>query len=161
MATGVDKILRQLGGTPDKNKTGVDQIVEILENGGGGGGAGLPSVDGSDNGKVLTVVSGSWAAANPSGGGALLVSMTWVDDSTATLDKNFSEIKSALLGGRLVSILDSNDEGSYTTCYISFATGYEETPNEDYVIVVDAFDADTMKFHATTSTGVLTVTIES
>ena len=40
MATGVDKILRQLGGTPDKNKTGVDQIVEILENGGGGGGGG-------------------------------------------------------------------------------------------------------------------------
>lgn len=34
----------------------------------------LPAVSGSDNGKVLTVTSGAWAAATPSGGG--LPSMT-------------------------------------------------------------------------------------
>lgn len=67
MDTGVNSILRQLGGTPDKNKTGVDQIVEILENGGGVGG--LPEVDSTDNGKVLTVIDGAWAAGSGGGGG--------------------------------------------------------------------------------------------
>lgn len=53
MKTGVDKILQQMGGSPEKNKTGVDKILEILENGGGGGG--LPEYTSADAGKVLTV----------------------------------------------------------------------------------------------------------
>lgn len=67
MSTGVDKILQQMGGSPEKNKTGVDKILEILENGGGGG---LPEYTSADAGKVLTVNEDSdgveWEAA---GGG--------------------------------------------------------------------------------------------
>jgi len=110
MDTGVNEILRQLGGTPDKNKTGVDQIVEILENGGGGGGAGLPSVDGSDNGKVLTVVSGSWAAANPSGGSAFNISIT-EDGDIWRMNKTFNEIKTAFLSGLNIIVRIPDDEG--------------------------------------------------
>lgn len=62
MQTGVDRIVENLGGAPEKNKTGVDKILEILENGGGGGG-GLPEVTSADEGKVLAVnSSGEWAA---------------------------------------------------------------------------------------------------
>lgn len=60
MSTGVDKILQQMGGSPEKNKTGVDKILEILENGGGGGG-GLPEYTSADIGKVMTVVEGEAA----------------------------------------------------------------------------------------------------
>lgn len=41
------------------------QVLQVIENGGGGGsgGSALPVVTTSDNGKVLRVVNGSWAAA--------------------------------------------------------------------------------------------------
>ena len=58
MKTGVTKIIEQLGGDPPaKNQTGVDKILEILENGGGGGG--LPSYTDADEGKVLGLAEGS------------------------------------------------------------------------------------------------------
>ena len=56
MQTGVDRIVENLGGSPEKNKTGVDKILEILENGGGGGSS-LPEYDSGDAGKVLSVNS--------------------------------------------------------------------------------------------------------
>ena len=66
MQTGVDRIVENLGGTPEKNKTGVDKILEILESGGGGGGSSLPEVTSADEGKVLAVnASGEWAATMP------------------------------------------------------------------------------------------------
>lgn len=41
------------------------QVLQVIQNGGGGGsgGSALPAVTTSDNGKVLRVVEGSWAAA--------------------------------------------------------------------------------------------------
>ena len=58
MKTGVNKILEQLGAEAGKNQTGVDKIVEILENGGGGGSS-LPTYTDADIGKVLTLAEGS------------------------------------------------------------------------------------------------------
>ena len=59
----------------------------------------LPEVDSEDNGKVLTVVDGAWAAANGGGsGGGVLV----VTDTDGTLDKTWQEIHDALLIGGVV-----------------------------------------------------------
>lgn len=53
---------------------------------------GLPAVTDVDEGKVLTVNnSGEWVAANPSGGGVLVVT-----DTDGTLDKTWQEIYDAL-----------------------------------------------------------------
>lgn len=48
----------------------------------------LPTVTAEDNGDVLTVVDGEWAAAAPSGGSGVLV----VTDIDGTLDKTWKEI---------------------------------------------------------------------
>ena len=37
-------------------------LLKMIEEGGGGGGSGLPAVTAADNGKVLSVVNGAWAA---------------------------------------------------------------------------------------------------
>ena len=57
----------------------------------------LPSVSASDNDKVLTVVSGAWAAATPSGGGGVSVTTTTVtiassDWSNNTCTKNVTGV---------------------------------------------------------------------
>ena len=57
---------------------------------GGGGGSELPEVTAEDNGDVLTVVSGEWAKAAPSGGGVLIVT-----DTDGMLDKTWQEINDA------------------------------------------------------------------
>lgn len=49
---------------------------------GGGGGDNLPPVTENDNGKVLTVVEGKWAARTPEGGGFD------VDGKTLAFDEN-------------------------------------------------------------------------
>lgn len=56
--------------------------------GGGGGGSDLPSVTAADNGKVLSVVSGAWAASNISG--------LCTDNGEETLDKSYNDIVAML-----------------------------------------------------------------
>lgn len=56
-----------LGGTPADVATiatTAEMIAAIATHVGHGGAAELPTVKTADNGKVLTVVSGKWAAAN-------------------------------------------------------------------------------------------------
>lgn len=101
MLNAVNDIKTALGGTNDGGieygsellNTVVD-IKTIVENGGGGGG-GLPEVDDSDNGKVLTVIDGAWAAGSGGGGGGgtdwLIVGLT-VDGTTRRMDKTASEL---------------------------------------------------------------------
>lgn len=72
----------------------------------GGGGSGLPEVTADDNGDVLTVVSGEWAKATPSGG-ALLVGLT-SNETTLNCDKTAGEIWTAFTGGRTIVFVMPN-----------------------------------------------------
>ena len=74
-------------------------IAQAILNGSGGGGSSLPSVTSADNGKVLGVVDGAWAAAS----NALIVSINGNASSHTAL-----EIKAAVDSGRPVFAVDSN-----------------------------------------------------
>lgn len=66
-------------------------LIKALGGSGGGGGGSLPEVTADDNGDVLTVVSGKWAKAAPSGGGGVLI----VNITGGVLDKTWQEIVDA------------------------------------------------------------------
>lgn len=74
----------------------------------------LPAVTGTDNGKILKVVSGEWAAANASSGGALLVDIEYGESKT--LNKTYAEISAALAAGvtPVVREVDPQYEGATT-----------------------------------------------
>ena len=60
----------------------------------------LPAVSGTDNGKVLKVVEGAWAAASaPSG-----VMVVHGNDDTGVLDKTWQEINDAVASGMVVTV---------------------------------------------------------
>lgn len=65
----------------------------------------LPSVTAADDGDVLTVVSGAWAKATPSGGGGGLVLSGTLDqvEGTVTFDKSYNDVKSALEDGKTIT----------------------------------------------------------
>lgn len=83
--------------------------------GNGGGGSSLPTTPAQDGTYNLqnTVSSGtgtlSWASGGSSGGGVLVVHMTW-DGSTATADKTASEIYNAAQSG-VVAFKEDDGEG--------------------------------------------------
>lgn len=72
-------------------------------------GNGLPEVTSSDNGKVLTVINGSWGAGEASGGGILKVTLTVTEEegnTILTLDHTWAEIRDALNLGYYVCIVE-------------------------------------------------------
>lgn len=117
----------------------------------GGGGSGLPEVDDSDNGKVLTVVDGEWAAASGGGGGGgLLVTLAW-DGDNATLDKSYNAILAALSSGIMPVIKDE-----YNVIYYVFVLYNNEA--KYYASVHDFNESDDLLFEANSADGTLTLT---
>lgn len=77
----------------------------------------VPAVTASDNGKVLSVVDGAWAAAEGGGGGMLEVTFTWTEDPEepdvwrVSADKSWEEIQEAYASGRFIYGHDAFIEG--------------------------------------------------
>ena len=77
----------------------------------GGGGSSLPPVTPSDNGKVLGVVDGEWAASEQ--GKKFIVTLTPTDlDYSGTMDKTVAEINAAYEAGmEIVFRVDGSGAG--------------------------------------------------
>lgn len=111
----------------------------------------LPEVTDVDDGKVLTVADGEWSAAYPSAAG-FLISMTWNnDDSQATLDKNYNEIIATLSSGIMPVVFD-NYGGLY-------AIGGAAVVTDTYTVIMREFVENNLySFTSASATGTLTYT---
>lgn len=80
----------------------------MRSSGGGGGGSDLPAVTSADNGKVLTVVNGTWDKAAPS---LLIGHLSWSNaDNQYIIDIPYEDASQALENGN--PILISSKDGS-------------------------------------------------
>ena len=151
---------------------------------GGGGGSDLPEVDSGDNGKLLTVVSGEWAAANSpvptvnstdngkvltvvegawsaasASGGGLLVTMTETETGYS-LDKNYNEISTALSRGINPVFVFYSGEGGETDCIYYWPAEVYAGDGEYgvYLCQYNEGSLDAYYFSASSATGILTYT---
>lgn len=91
-----------------------------------GGGSSLPAVTADDNGDVLTVVSGEWAKATPSGIPSGLCTVT-----EETLDKSYNDILNMMASGIIPYITKPGvDNSNYTTTYTLMWTYEYPDPND-------------------------------
>ena len=82
--------------TPDPI-TREEMYLDAIASGSGGGGSALPAVTSDDNGKMLTVVDGAWAADN----NRFVVTCTpTAADFSGTMDKTVAEILIAWNAGK-------------------------------------------------------------
>lgn len=90
--------------------------------------SGLPAVSAADNGDVLTVVEGSWAKAAPSGGGTPLIFQMQGEYPNTKSNLTVSQVKAAVLAGTpIYELYENPEEGSAT--YGAF-TEYQEITND-------------------------------
>ena len=100
----------------------------------------LPKVTSTDNGDVLTVVSGKWAKAAPSGGGSEPLIITRTNSgSSYDLNKTWKEIHDAFFNGTnciiswtdvdgdwssvVVGVSDTGEDPEYFTVYAVSVSG--------------------------------------
>jgi hypothetical protein len=77
----------------------IGETIALIKAFGNGGGGGLPGVTSADNGKVLGVVDGAWAASEQ--GKKFIVTLTpTAQDYSGTMGKTVSEINAAYEAGR-------------------------------------------------------------
>lgn len=108
-------------------------LIEALK-GNGGGGSSLPSVTSSDNGKVLAVKDGAWAADS----NLLLVGRTG-----SSLDYTYAEIKAAIDAGREVELSINNNRYSYAGIYNNTIYFTMEQPsNESSFVTIYGVKSD-------------------
>jgi hypothetical protein len=79
------------------------QIADNIASGGGGGGSGLPEVTAADNGKVLGVVNGAWAATKTT---PLIVTLTPTNPTDplggGTHNASAADLSAAWAAGRAI-----------------------------------------------------------
>lgn len=104
-----------------------ETIALIKAFGNGGGGSSLPAVTSADNGKVLAVQDGAWAAAS----NLFLVTVSRNDQYVYIADKTFSEITSAIQSGKSVTCLNSVNNKYYNLLSASSAEVLFYYPTND------------------------------
>ena len=140
MQTGVDRIVENLGGTPEKNKTGVDKILEILESGGGGGGSSLPEVTSSDEGKVLAVnASGEWTAelkaiyfSSPTGNISYNIAKDYLTKGIIVICGNLIDNPTSI--GLLLGVFYNSEAELYAVVFIDGSVLVSSDPDDDQMV---------------------------
>lgn len=112
--------------------------TEMQAGGGGGGGGSLPAVTSSDNGKVLGVVDGEWAASEQ--GKKFIVTLTPTSpDFSGTMDKTVAEINAAYEAGQQIVfrvILASNEYIDVNVTAVMTNADYDYPSFNAYVIEI-------------------------
>lgn len=109
-------------------------------------GAGFPTVTETDNGKVLKVVNGAWAAA---AAGGILILETVQEESNIRTNKTAGEVKEAFFAGRPICLASN---GAFSYC-----TGYEEDTGNLYKVSFKINDTLTFTFTATSEDDYMTL----
>ena len=128
----------------------MDALTLAMIKGLGGSGSSLPSVTSSDNGKVLAVENGAWAASEQ--GKKFLVTLTPTAlDYSGTMDKTVAEINAAYEAGMEIvfrTMLGANEyiDANCTAVYRDSTYSY---PSFNAIVI-----NDTMNLFAYAYTGV-------
>ena len=109
----------------------------------GGSSSELPSVTAEDDGDVLTVVSGAWAKATPSGGGGGVLAIGFSDENT--LDKTWKEIHDAVSDGKLPFVIFVGED--------EIGTGLVMSVYEESGYCIDIMFSEMLTFSAETENG--------
>ena len=115
----------------------------------------LPTVSAVDNGKVLTVVNGAWAAASGGSASGLKVTLDTVGTITSA-DKTYSEIKASIDAGIMpVFVMEASAGG--LTSYVPFTLLYlSDNATDTYVLaLLDPQNQTDLTLSAESATGTL------
>ena len=155
----------RLGTTTNDEASVISNMVD------GGSAGALPAVSASDNGKVLTVANGAWAAGNASGGGGNIFAFYFENyvDETIYLNGNSIEVVTPVVVGTGIDftavsnnpcVLLASENGYYSTCsnYVVITAGVIES---DMVEVGDYYIEGGTKVICAVSDGNTTYVIPS
>lgn len=117
-----------------------------------GGGSSLPAVTPSDNGKVLGVVNGAWAAQQKK----FIVTLTpTAQDFSGTMDKTVSEINAAYEAGQEIVFRVYAAAGTYNEvdCTIRYKAGDHPYPSFNAYLVDSTNNVFIFAYTGTTDDG--------